>query len=71
MDINLNRGMPGMPKLPTQLPTLLLVLGGGAIGLGVLLIVNPQLLVYLVAGLFITIGALLLLTGLRAKRMLG
>jgi hypothetical protein len=71
MDINLNRGMPGMPKLPTQLPTLLLVLGGGAIGLGVLLIVNPQLLVYLVAGLFITVGALLMMTGLRAKRMLG
>ena len=71
MDIKLNRGMPGMPQLPTQLPTILLFLGAAAIGFGVLLIFNPQLLVWLVAGVFILIGVLLLLTGLRAKRMLG
>jgi len=71
MDINLNRGMPGMPQLPTQLPTLLLFLGGCAIFLGLLLLWNEALLRYLVAGVFLLIGALLLLTGLRAKRMLG
>lgn len=71
MDIHLNRGMPGMPQLPTQLPTLLIVLGAGIGGLGILLLVNPQLLVYLVAGVFLLVGGLLLLTGLRAKKMLG
>ena len=50
MDIKLNRGMPGMPPIPTQLPTLLLLLG---------------------AGVFLVIGAVLALTGLRAKKMLG
>jgi len=68
MDINLNRGMP---QLPTQLPTLLLCLGGGAMFLGLMLIWNEQLLRWLVAGVFLLIGALLLLIGLRAKRMLG
>jgi uncharacterized membrane protein HdeD (DUF308 family) len=71
MDINLNRGMPGMPQIPSQLPTLLLILGALAAGFGVLLLFNPQLLVYLVAGVFLLIGAVLVLTGLRAKRMLG
>ena len=71
MDINLNRGMPGMPSLPPQLPLLLLVLGCGSIGLGVLLLMNPLLLVYLVAGVFILIGGILLLTGMRARRLLG
>lgn len=68
MDINLNRGMP---RLPTQLPTLLLILGAGSMFLGLLLIWNEQLLRWLVAGLFLLFGALLLLMGLRAKRMLG
>ena len=71
MDIKLNRGMPGMPQLPTQLPTLLLMLGGASIGFGVLLIFNPWLLQWLVAGVFILVGLVLLMTGLRAKRMLG
>jgi hypothetical protein len=71
MDFKLKGGMPGMPQLPTQLPTLLFVLGGAAIGFGLLLIWNQFLLVYIVAGLFILLGALLLITGLRAKRMLG
>jgi hypothetical protein len=68
MDINLNRGMP---QLPPQLPNLLLCLGGGAMFLGLMLIWNEQLLRWLVAGMFLLIGALLLLIGLRAKRMLG
>lgn len=71
MDINLKRGMPGMPQMPTQLPTLLIVIGSAIGGLGVLLLVNPQLLVYLVAAVFLLVGGLLLLTGLRAKKMLG
>ena len=68
MDINLNRGMP---HLPTQLPTLLICLGGAAMFLGLMLIWNEQLLRWLVAGVFLLIGALLLLMGLRAKKMLG
>lgn len=71
MEINLNRGMPGMPPLPTQLPTLLMILGGGAIFLGMLLFLNEWLLRWMVASLFCLVGAVLLLTGLRAKRMLG
>ncbi|HEB54253.1 MAG TPA: hypothetical protein ENI87_13455 [bacterium] len=71
MDINLKGRMPGVPSLPPQLPSLLLALGCGSIGLGVLLIMNPELLTYLVAFVFILIGGLLLLTGWRAKRMLG
>jgi hypothetical protein len=71
MDIKLNRGMPGMPQIPHQLPTLLLLLGGGAVGLGLLLLWNEWLLRWLVAGVFLLLGAVLLLTGLRAKRMLG
>lgn len=71
MDIKLNRGMPGMPPIPTQLPTLLLLLGAGSIGFGLLLLWNEWLLRWLVAGVFLVIGAVLALTGLRAKKMLG
>jgi hypothetical protein len=71
MDIKLNRGMPGMPQIPSQLPTLLLFLGAGAIAFGLLLIWNEWLLRWLVAGVFLVLGALLVTTGLRAKKMLG
>ncbi len=71
MEINLNRGLPGMPQVPSQLPTLLLMLGAASAFLGLLLIWNEHLLRWLVAGVFLLIGALLILTGLRAKRMLG
>jgi hypothetical protein len=71
MEINLNRGMPGMPQVPTQLPTLLLLLGGGAVGFGLLLLFNEWLLRWLVAGVFLLVGGVLLMTGLRARRMLG
>ncbi len=71
MDIKLQRGMPGMPQIPTNLPVLLLVLGAGAIGFGLLLLFNEWLLRWLVAGVFLVIGAVLLLTGLRAKKLLG
>ena len=71
MDIKLNRGLPGMPQVPQQLPTLLLVIGAAFAGSGVLLLMNEWLLRWLIAGLFLLIGALLLLTGMRAKRLLG
>ena len=71
MDIKLNRGMPGMPQIPTQLPVLLFVLGGGAMLFGLLLIWNEWLLRWLVAGVFLVIGAVLLITGVRAKKFLG
>ena len=71
MDINLKGGMPGMPSVPPQLPVLLLVLGCAAIGFGLLLLWNEWLLRWLVAGVFILIGGVLLLTGMRAKKMLG
>jgi hypothetical protein len=74
MDIKLNRGfpgMPGMPQIPTALPMLLFVLGGGFLALGALLIANEWLLRWLVAGVFLVIGALLVVTGLRAKKLLG
>ena len=72
MDINLKGGgMPRMSAIPPQLPMLLLVLGVGAIGFGLLLIFNEWLLRWLVAGVFILVGGVLLLTGWRAKRMLG
>lgn len=71
MDFKLNRGMPGMPQVPPQLPTLLLVLGAAFGGFGLMLIWNEWLLRYLVAGVFLLLGAILALTGLRAKRLLG
>lgn len=64
-------GMPGMPQLPTQLPTLLFVISGGFIAFGLLVIFNPWLLVWLVASVFMLIGVVLVLTGLRAKKLLG
>jgi hypothetical protein len=71
MDIKLKGGMLGMPQIPSQLPNLLFLLGGGAVALGLLLIWNEHLLRWLVAGVFMLIGAVLLLTALRAKKFLG
>ncbi len=71
MDIKLNRGMPGMPQVPPHLPTLLIGLGVVVAGFGLLLLFNPWLLQWLVAGVFLVIGLLLLLTGIRAKKLLG
>jgi uncharacterized membrane protein YjjP (DUF1212 family) len=77
MDFKLKGGMPGMPgmsglpQIPSQLPMLLFVLGAAIAGFGVLLLFNPWLLHYLIAGVFLVIGALFVLIGLRAKRLLG
>jgi hypothetical protein len=71
MDFKLRAGMSGMPQIPAQLPTLLLVLGGGAVAFGLLVLFNEWLVRWLVAGVFLVVGAVLLLTGLRAKKLLG
>jgi hypothetical protein len=69
MDINLKGG--GIPSIPQNLPMLLLIIGVLLIGFGLLLLGNEWLLRYLVAGVFILLGGLVLLSGARAKRMLG
>ena len=71
MDIRLKGGMPGMPTIPPQLPLLLFFVGGGVFAFGLLLLFNPWLLQYLVAGMFLVLGGLLLIVAWRAKRMLG
>ena len=71
MEINLNRGMPGMPQLPTQAPIVLIALGAALALFGIVVLFNPWLLVYLVAGVFILVGFVVLMMGLRLKRMLG
>ena len=72
MDINLKGGgMPGMSVIPPNLPMLLLIIGIASIGFGLLLLWNEWLLRYLVAGIFILLGGVVLLVGARAKRMLG
>ena len=53
--------MPGMPMIPPQLPALLTLLGGGAAFLGFMLLLNEWLLRWLVAGVFLLIGGLLLI----------
>ena len=71
MDIKLNRGMPGAPQIPIQMPTLLILLGAGGVGFGLLLLFNEWLLRWMIAGVFLVVGGLLLAAGLRAKKMLG
>ena len=50
---------------------MLLIIGVLLIGFGLLLLFYEWLLRYLVAGIFIALGGLVLLIGSRAKRMLG
>ena len=71
MDFQLGRGMPGMPKVPQQLPMLLFVIGAAAVGFGFAVLVYEWLLRWLVAGVFVLLGVVLLATAARAKRMLG
>ena len=70
MEYKLKGGMPGMPQIPPGMPLLLMVIGAGFIFFGALLFANEWLLRYIVAGLFVLIGGLILLIGLRTKRML-
>ncbi len=64
-------GMPGMPQIPQGLPMMMMAIGAGLIGFGALLIANEKLLIYVVAGLFMLFGLLLIFIGMRAKRMIG
>lgn len=71
MEYRIKGGMPGMPQLPPGAPLLLIVPGIALICFGLLLFFNPWLLVWIVAGMFVLVGALLTFAGMRAKRMLG
>lgn len=71
MEFRLKGGTPGMPQLPPGAPYLLLVPGVCLIGFGLLLFFNEWLLRWILAGMFLVVGALLTMIGLRAKRMMG
>ena len=71
MEYKLKGGMPGMPQVPPAMPMILLILGIGMIGFGVLLFVNEWLLRYIVASVFVLLGALLTVAGARAKKLVG
>jgi hypothetical protein len=71
MEFQLRGGMGGMPSLPPSAPILLLVPGACLVGFGLLLFFNEWLLRWIMAGMFVLIGALLLMAGMRMKRMLG
>ncbi len=64
-------GMGGMPQLPPGAPMLLLVPGACLLGFGLLLFFNEWLLRWIMAGMFVVLGSLLVLIGLRAKKMMG
>lgn len=71
MDFKLKAGMPGMPSIPPQLPSVLFVLGAAVAGFGMLVLVYDWLVRWLVAGVFMILGLVLLMTAARARRMLG
>jgi hypothetical protein len=71
MEYKLKGGMPGMPQLPPALPQILMVVGGALAFLGLFVIYNPDLLRYMVGGVFLLVGALLALIGYRARRLVG
>ncbi|MBL8735901.1 MAG: hypothetical protein JNL12_05680 [Planctomycetes bacterium] len=71
MDFKLKAGMPGMPSIPPQLPGVLFVLGAAVAGFGMLVLIYEWLVRWLVAGVFMVLGLVLLMTAARARRMLG
>jgi hypothetical protein len=71
MEYKLKGGMPGMPQVPAALPQILMIAGGALAFLGLFVIYNPDLLRYMVGGVFLLIGALLALIGYRARRLVG
>lgn len=71
MEFKLNGGMGGMPQLPPAAPYLLMVPGFALCFFGLLLFFNEWLLRWIIAGLFLVIGGLLALAGLRAKKLMG
>lgn len=67
MEFNLPRG--GMPQLSPQAPMFLMVPGVVLIALGLLVLWNPVLIQYMVAGVFVAVGGLLVIVGRRMQRM--
>ncbi len=57
----------GSSGVPTQ-SALLFLPGAALVGIGLAIILLPQLLTYLVAGLFLVIGGMLLLAAWQMKR---
>ena len=70
MEFKLKGGMP-QPQVPANVPTILIVFGLMLVAFGIFVIVNPEIVAYLIAGVFILIGGLLALAGFRTKRLLG
>jgi len=71
MEFKLKGGMSGMSQLPASAPTMLMVPGALMVGFGILVLWNPELIRWIFAGVFILLGSLLTMAGLRAKRLLG
>jgi hypothetical protein len=68
MEFNLPRG--GMPQIPPQAAMFVLVPGVLLIGIGVLVLFNEVLIKFMVAGVFIVLGGLLVLLARRLQRMI-
>jgi hypothetical protein len=71
MEFKLKGGIAGMPQLSPNAVYMLIVPGLFLVVFGLLLLFNEWLLRYLVAGMFLLLGGLLTLAGLRAKRLMG
>ena len=71
MEFKLKGGMGGMPQLTPAAPYLLIVPGVFLLAVGMLLFFNEWLLRWIVAGMFLVLGGLLTLAGMRAKKFLG
>lgn len=67
MEFNLPRG--GMPQIPPQAPMFVLIPGVALVGIGVLVLFNEVLIKFMVAGMFIVIGGLLVLLARRLQRL--
>lgn len=71
MEFKLKGGMSGTPQFPANAPMMLMVPGVVLIAVGLLVLWNPELIKWMVAGVFILLGGMLTMAGMRAKRLLG
>lgn len=67
MNIDLNRGMP---QIPPQAPYILIVPGLALAALGIIIIVNPAIIAFMVGGFMVLIGILLAFLGWRLLQKL-